>query len=91
MEVPLKKHTSILHLHEALEVPSVPWTHIYHPDAGLVEERAVSKTYINEVRKCLRCYVYGECELDDAPVDCKNVYGECAIEGRHLNKNTRRI
>mmetsp|Transcript_799 Transcript_799/g.1678 ORF Transcript_799/g.1678 Transcript_799/m.1678 type:complete len:201 (+) Transcript_799:25-627(+) len=78
VEVPLKKHTSILH--EALEVPSLPWTHIYHPDAGLVEERAVSKKYIKEVRKCLRCYVYGECELDDAPADCKNVYGECDIE-----------
>jgi len=78
VEVPLNKNTSILH--EALEVPSLPWTHIYHPDAGLVEERAVSKKYINDVRKCLRCYVYGECDMDDAPWDCKEVYGECAIE-----------
>ena len=78
VEVPLNKNTSILH--EALEVPSLPWTHIYHPDAGLVEERAVSKKYINDVRKCLRCYVYGECDMNDAPWDCKEVYGECAIE-----------
>ena len=78
VEVPLNKNTSILH--EALEVPSLPWTHIYHPDAGLVEERAVSKKYINDVRKCLRCYVYGECDMDDAPWDCKEVYGECAID-----------
>ena len=82
VEVPLNKHTSILH--EALEVPSLPWSHIYHPDAGLVEERAVSKKYINEVRKCLRCYVYGECDLEDAPADCKEVYGECAIDGDEM-------
>lgn len=78
VEVPLTKDTSILH--EALAVPSLPWTHIYHPDAGLVEERRVSKKYIDEVRTCLRCYVYGECDLDDAPADCKNVYGECALD-----------
>ena len=82
VEVPLNKHTSILH--EALEVPSLPWTHIYHPDAGLVEERAVSKKYINEVRKTLRCYVYGECDLEDATADCKQVYGECAIDGDEM-------
>ena len=78
VEVPLTKHTSILH--EALEVPSLPWTHIYHPDAGLVEERKVSKKFIDEVRQCLRCYVYGECSLEDAPAGCKVVYGECALE-----------
>jgi thiol-disulfide isomerase/thioredoxin len=76
-EVPLTPQTNVLH--EALEVPSLPWTHIYHPDAGLVEERKVSKKFIDEVRTCLRCYVYGECDLEDAPADCMNVYGECAI------------
>mmetsp|Transcript_23257 Transcript_23257/g.39755 ORF Transcript_23257/g.39755 Transcript_23257/m.39755 type:complete len:208 (-) Transcript_23257:105-728(-) len=78
VEVPLNKHTGILH--DALGVPSLPWTHIYHPDAGLVEERKVSKKFIDEVRKCLRCYVYGECDLADAPADCMNIYGECAID-----------
>lgn len=79
VEVPLTKDTKILH--DALEVPSLPWTHIYHPDAGLVEERKVSRKFIDEVRKCLRCYVYGECDLADAPADCFNIYGECAIDG----------
>lgn len=78
VEVPLLKHTHVLH--EALDIPSLPWTHIYHPIAGLVEERAVSKKHIDDVRACLRCYVYGECDLDDAPADCMNVYGECAVE-----------
>ncbi len=61
-------------------MPSLPWTHIYHPDAGLVEERRVSKKFIEEVRGALRCYVYGECSLEDAPADCREVYGECAID-----------
>ncbi|KAL7532834.1 hypothetical protein ACHAWF_004265 [Thalassiosira exigua] len=78
VEVPLNKDTKVLH--DALEVPSLPWTHIYHPDAGLVEERKVSRQYIDEVRKCLRCYVYGECDLENDAYDCMNVYGECAIE-----------
>ncbi|KAL7525732.1 hypothetical protein ACHAXR_002219 [Thalassiosira sp. AJA248-18] len=78
VEVPLTEDTKVLHA--ALEVPSLPWTHIYHPDAGLVEERKVSKKHIDEVRQALRCYVYGECDLDDAPADCMNVYGECAID-----------
>ena len=79
MEVPLTPSTKVLH--EALGVPSLPWTHIYHPEAGLVEERKVSKKFIEEVRMALRCYVYGECDVEeDAPADCRVVYGECAID-----------
>eukprot|EP00565_Helicotheca_tamesis_P009488 CAMPEP_0185725284 /NCGR_PEP_ID=MMETSP1171-20130828/1577_1 /TAXON_ID=374046 /ORGANISM="Helicotheca tamensis, Strain CCMP826" /LENGTH=207 /DNA_ID=CAMNT_0028393367 /DNA_START=65 /DNA_END=688 /DNA_ORIENTATION=- len=84
VEVPLNKHTAILH--QALEVPSLPWTHIYHPEAGLVEERTVNKKHIDEVRKCLRCYVYGECDLADEPASCANVYGECDIEDGPISK-----
>ncbi|KAL7451253.1 hypothetical protein ACHAWC_003081 [Mediolabrus comicus] len=78
VEVPLTPETKVLH--DALGVPSLPWTHIYHPDAGLVEERKVSKKFIEEVRQCLRCYVFGECSLEDAPEGCMEVYGECAID-----------
>jgi thiol-disulfide isomerase/thioredoxin len=78
VEVPQTPNTKVLH--DALEVPSLPWTHIYHPDAGLVEERKVSKKFIDEVRNCLRCYVYGECDLADAPAGCMDVYGECAVD-----------
>jgi thiol-disulfide isomerase/thioredoxin len=78
VEVPLTPSTKVLH--DALGVPSLPWTHIYHPEAGLVEERKVSKKFIEEVRSALRCYVYGECDLEDAPADCMQIYGECAID-----------
>jgi hypothetical protein len=49
-------------------------------NAGLVEERKVSKKFIEEVRTALRCYVFGECSLEDAPEGCMEVYGECAID-----------
>ena len=78
VEVPLTKQTKLLH--EALGIPSLPFSHIYHPDAGLCEERAVSKKHIKEVDECLRCYVFGECQLPDDPGDCMAVYGECDLE-----------
>ena len=78
VEVPLTKQTKLLH--EALGIPSFPFSHIYHPQAGLCEERAVSKKHIAEVEGILRCYVFGECQLPDDPGDCMKVYGECDIE-----------
>ena len=78
IEVPLTKQTKLLH--EALGIPSLPFSHIYHPLAGLCEERAVSKKHIAEVEGILRCYVFGECQLPDDPGDCMKVYGECDIE-----------
>ena len=78
VEVPLTKQTKLLH--EALGIPSLPFSHIYHSDAGLCEERAVSKKHIAEVEGILRCYVFGECQLPDDPGDCMKVYGECDIE-----------
>ncbi|KAL7450843.1 hypothetical protein ACHAWC_002700, partial [Mediolabrus comicus] len=41
VEVPLTKETA--YIHEGLGVPSVPFGHIYHPDAGLVEEKKINK------------------------------------------------
>ena len=78
VEVPLTKQTKLLH--EALDIPSLPFSHIYHPDAGLCEELAVSKKHIADVDECLRCYVFGECQLPDDPNSCMEVYGECDLD-----------
>ena len=78
VEVPLTKQTKLLH--EALGIPSLPFSHIYHPDAGLCEELAVSKKHIADVDECLRCYVFGECQLPDDPNSCMEVYGECDLD-----------
>lgn len=62
VEVPVTKANA--YLHEGLGVPSLPWVHIYHPDAGLCEERTMSKKHFDKVRKCLECYVLGCCDMD---------------------------
>uniref|UniRef100_A0A7S4JLC6 Thioredoxin domain-containing protein n=1 Tax=Odontella aurita TaxID=265563 RepID=A0A7S4JLC6_9STRA len=63
VEVSVTKGNAILH--EALGIPSLPWVHIYHPEAGLTEERKVSNKYFEDVRKTLRCYVDGICDMED--------------------------
>jgi len=63
VEVPVTKDNVVLH--EALGVPSLPWMHIYHPEAGLVEERKGSKAHFEAVARCLKCYIRGECDMAD--------------------------
>ncbi|KAL7536565.1 hypothetical protein ACHAXR_007242, partial [Thalassiosira sp. AJA248-18] len=40
LEVPVTNENT--NLHQGLEVPSLPYGHIYYPDAGLVEEMKIS-------------------------------------------------
>lgn len=63
VEVPLTRRNA--YLHEGLGVPTVPWVHIYHPEVGLCEERKLSKKHVQNVRRCLECYVFGCCNMDD--------------------------
>ena len=61
VEVPLTKETS--YIHEGLGVPSVPFGHIYHPEAGLVEEMKINKRVIGKFADALDSYVNGSCDL----------------------------
>ena len=61
VEVPLTKETA--YIHEGLGVPSVPFGHIYHPDAGLVEEMKINKRVFGKFRDALDTYVKGSCDL----------------------------
>jgi thiol-disulfide isomerase/thioredoxin len=61
VEVPLTKENA--YLHKGLEVPSLPFGHLYHPDVGLVEERKISKDKFNEFKNILKTYVDGECKV----------------------------
>lgn len=63
VEVPLTKETAFLH--EGLGVPSVPFAHIYHPDAGLVEEMKISKKNFSEFKKVFETYIAGSCDVAD--------------------------
>lgn len=61
VQVPLTKETA--YLQEGLGVPSVPFAHIYHPDAGLVEEMKVSKPHLKKFDESVASYVKGSCDL----------------------------
>lgn len=62
VEVPLTESNAFLH--EGLGIPSLPFAHIYHPDAGLVDERSINKKIFSEFKEVLQTYVDGECPID---------------------------
>jgi thiol-disulfide isomerase/thioredoxin len=62
VQVPLTKENA--YLHTGLGIPSLPYAHIYHPIAGLVEERSINKKIFGEFKDALQCYVDGECAID---------------------------
>jgi thiol-disulfide isomerase/thioredoxin len=63
VQVPLNKQTA--YLQEGLGVPSVPYSHIYHPDGGLVEELKLNKREMKKFSTVLESYIVGGCDLDD--------------------------
>ena len=66
VEVSMTKESAILY--RALNVPTVPFGHIYHPDIGLVEELSVSKKNFRAFEAVLNSYLIGACGLDDAGI-----------------------
>ena len=52
-------------IHKGLEVTSTPYGHIYHPEAGLVEELRLRKEYLSDFARILESYRNGECPLPD--------------------------
>ena len=60
-------------LHQGLGVPSVPFGHIYHPTAGLVEEMKISRKYFSNFEDTLAMYVKGSCDLKDDG-DCSSPF-----------------
>jgi thiol-disulfide isomerase/thioredoxin len=74
VECPVTKDNA--YLHKGLGVPSLPFGHIYHPLAGLVEEQKISKHVFDDFQKVLWTYAQGEC-----PVTFDNE-GNCVLD-RH--------
>lgn len=66
VEVPVTNKNA--NLHQGLGVTSLPFSHIYHPSAGLVEEMKISRKYFPEFVKTVKSYVSGTCELPDEPI-----------------------
>mmetsp|Transcript_11207 Transcript_11207/g.12834 ORF Transcript_11207/g.12834 Transcript_11207/m.12834 type:complete len:214 (-) Transcript_11207:47-688(-) len=65
VQVPITQDNTVLH--QGLGVPSVPFGHIYHKDAGLVEELKIKKKEFSNFEKILQTYMDGECELVPEP------------------------
>lgn len=62
VELPTTKDNKFLH--EGLGVKSFPFGHIYHPDAGLVEELKINKKVFGDFERVLQYYIDGEGEVD---------------------------
>lgn len=63
VEVPVTEDNAALH--QGLGVPSLPYSHIYEPNTGLVEELKISRQHISDFANKLQSYVTGACELKD--------------------------
>jgi thiol-disulfide isomerase/thioredoxin len=61
VEVPLTQENA--YLHKGLGIPSLPFAHVYHPEAGLLEERKLNKNVFADFEKVLKTYVDGECPV----------------------------
>ena len=51
-------------LAKGLGIPSLPFGHLYHTTAGLVEERSLNKKVFKEFKQVLKQYVDGQCQID---------------------------
>lgn len=68
VEIPISEKNAVLH--QGLGIPSIPFGHIYHPGAGLVEELKISKKMFPRFAQILAWYVTGSCDvLDDGSWD----------------------
>lgn len=65
VQIPLLDKDSAL-LFKGLGVKSFPFCHIYHPQAGLVEELKLSRDYWNIFQKKLKDYLEGSCKVQYA-------------------------
>jgi thiol-disulfide isomerase/thioredoxin len=73
VEVPVTD-TSIV-IHQGLGVEKLPYLHMYHPQAGLVEELRFKRRQVPTALAKLQSYVEGECKLGP---DVSSPYEESA-------------
>lgn len=63
VEVPVTDHNAALH--QGLGIPSIPYGHIYHPEAGLAEEVKINRKFFPRFESMVRWHVDGSCEAPD--------------------------
>jgi hypothetical protein len=60
-------------LHQGLGVPSLPFGHIYHPSAGLVEELKLTRKFFPVYEQSLHSYYTGSCDIPDDEESSSNL------------------
>ena len=53
-----------INLHQGLDIPSVPYLHLYHPTLGLIQEQKLARKHLPGFHKLLQDYVADECSLE---------------------------
>jgi hypothetical protein len=61
VDVPVTPKTAAIH--QGLDVTSLPFGHLYHPVAGLVEESKLTRRHVPSFEMKLDCYLHGSCDL----------------------------
>lgn len=61
VEVPVTKEST--QIHQGLGIPTIPFGHVYHPDAGLVEELRMARKRFPIFEDALKSYVTGSCDV----------------------------
>jgi thiol-disulfide isomerase/thioredoxin len=74
IQVPVLEDNAVLH--QGLNVPSVPYMHLYTPDdPRLVEECKMTRKKLSGFQKLLQDYEYGSCSLERLGLDPDDVGG----------------
>lgn len=63
VDVPVTKDST--KIHQGLQIPVIPYSHIYHPSGGLVEELRMSRKRFGVFEDALKSYVSGSCDVSD--------------------------
>jgi thiol-disulfide isomerase/thioredoxin len=74
IQVPVLEDNAVLH--QGLNVPSVPYMHLYTPDdPRLVEECKMTRKKLSGFQKLLQDYEYGSCSLERLGLDSDDAGG----------------
>jgi len=80
-------------LHQGLDVPSVPFMHLYVPDdPRLVEESKMTRKRLSAFQKLLKDYERGSCSLENTFGGEETVWStSCPYSFPSINKNINKV
>ena len=77
-------------VHKELGIRTIPFAHVYHPSAGLVEQRRISRPHFSTFETLMKDYLKGECFMKDSYDDedeyATDPYPHFPVESRELQE-----